>query len=120
MLGETLLQDLRDSLRALAINPGFTAVAVIALDLGIEANAAIFSVVSAVLLQPLPYQDPNRLAVILHRGRNPVAAANFLDWRSQSKSFERMGAAEYWAPDLTGVDQPERLWALRVTADIFP
>ncbi|MGA9813653.1 MAG: ABC transporter permease, partial [Terriglobales bacterium] len=76
--------------------------------------------VNAVLLRPLPYKDDSRLVVILKQGRNPVAPANFIDWRSQSRSFSQMGAAEYWTPNLTGTDNPEKLWALHVTPDIFP
>jgi hypothetical protein len=117
---ETLLQNLRYTFRALRKSPGFTAVAVITLALGIGANTAIFGVVNAVLLRPLPYKDDSRLVVILNQGRNPVAPANFIDWRSQSQSFSQMGAAEYWTPNLTGTDNPEKLWALHVTPDIFP
>src|SRR5258706_4897298 len=117
---DTLLADCRYSLRTLAKTPGFTLVAVIALALGIGANTAIFSVVDAVLLRPLPYADPDGLAVLLHSNRNPVAPANFLDWRSQNRSFERMGAAEYWTPDLAAVDPPEKLWGLRLTSDVLP
>ena len=117
---ETLLQNLRYTIRALRKSPGFTAVAVITLALGIGANTAIFSVVNAVLLRPLPYKDDSRLVVILNKGHNPVAPANFIDWRSQSRCFSQMGAAEYWTPNLTGTDNPEKLWALHVTPDIFP
>ena len=117
---ETLLQNLRYTIRGLRKSLGFTAVAVITLALGIGANTAIFSVVNAVLLRPLPYKDDSRLVVILNKGRNPVAPANFIDWRSQSKAFTQMGAAEYWTPNLTGTDHPEKLWALHVTPDIFP
>jgi putative ABC transport system permease protein len=117
---ETLLQNLRYTIRTLRKSPGFTAVAVITLALGIGANTAIFSVVNSVLLRPLPYKDDGRLVVILNNGHNPVAPANFIDWRSQSQSFSHMGAAEYWTPNLTGTDNPEKLWALHVTPDIFP
>jgi predicted permease len=117
---ETLLQNLRYTIRTLRKSPGFTAVAVVTLALGIGANTAIFSVVNSVLLRPLPYKDDGRLVVILNNGHNPVAPANFIDWRSQNQSFSEMGAAEYWTPNLTGTDNPEKLWALHVTPDIFP
>src|SRR6266404_5218184 len=117
---ETLLQNFRYTIRTLRKSPGFTAVAVVTLALGIGANTAIFSVVNSVLLRPLPYKDDGRLVVILNNGHNPVAPANFIDWRSQSQSFSQMGAAEYWAPNLNGTDNPEKLWALHVTSDIFP
>ena len=81
---ETALRDLRFAARTLAKAPGFTAAAVLALGLGIGANTAIVSVVNSVLLRPLAYQDADRLAVILHRGTNPVAPANYLDWKRQS------------------------------------
>lgn len=116
----TVAADVRYGLRALGRNPGFAVAAVLALALGIGATAAIFSVVNAVLLHPLPYREPDRLAVILHRGVNPVAPANFLDWRRQSTAFERTGAADNWVPNLTGGSQPESVQALRVTSDILP
>jgi putative ABC transport system permease protein len=116
----SLREDLRYSLRTLHKSPGFTVVAIITLAVGIGANTAIFSVVNAVLLQPLAYKDPGRLVVVLHDGRNPVAPANFIDWRNQSTAFERMGAAEYWTPNLTSGDRPEKLWALQISADILP
>ncbi len=117
---EHLAQDLRYGLRALGRSPGFTAVAVVALALGIGANTAIFSVVNAVLLRPLAYRDPQRLVTILHNGSNPVAVANFIDWRDQSGSFETMAAADYWTPNLTGSGSPEHLFALKLTANLLP
>jgi putative ABC transport system permease protein len=115
-----ILQDFRYALRQLRKSPGFTAVAVVTLALGIGANTAIFSVVNAVLLRPLPYKDDSRLVVILQQGRNPVSPANFIDWRDQNHVFEQIGAAEYWTPNLIGTDNPEKLWALHVTPSIFP
>ena len=117
---EQLWRDFRYGLRGMRRNPGFTAVAVIALALGIGANSAIFTAVDAILLRPLGYRDAERLVVILHHGRGPVAPANFVDWKAQSRSFDNMGAAEYWTPDLTGSDRPEKLWALHVSADVLP
>ena len=90
------------------------------LALGIGASTAILSVVDAILLRPLAYEDPSRLAVVLHEWDGPVAPANFLDWKASSRSFENMGAAEYWTPNLTGGDTPEKLWAIRMTADVLP
>src|SRR5436190_6241596 len=92
-------QDVRYGFRNMLRTPGFTAVAVLALALGIGANTAIFSVVNAVLLRPLPYNDPDRLVVILHGGQNPVAVANYADWRDQQHSFERIAAADFWTPN---------------------
>ena len=115
-----LIQDVLYALRQLRKGPGFAAVAVITLALGIGANTAIFSVVNAVLLRPLPYKDDGRLVVVLHNGHNPVAPANFADWQSQNHSFESMGAAESWSPNLTSTDNPENLAGLRMTAEILP
>jgi putative ABC transport system permease protein len=115
-----LLQDLRYGVRAMRRTPGFTAVAVIALALGIGANTAVFSVVNAVLLRPLGYRDPGRLVTILHDGSDPVSVANYIDWRDQSRSFEAMGAADYWSPNLTGTDSPEHLRGLKVTQNLMP
>src|SRR3954471_3936447 len=117
---ESTAQDVKYGFRMLMKNPGFTLAAIVALALGIGANTAIFSVVNAVLLRPLPYESPDQLAVILHGGNSPVAPANYLDWKKQSQSFKEMGAAEYWSPNLTGGDRPERVWALRLTASMFP
>ena len=115
---DTTAQDVRFAARTLARRPGFTAVAVIALALGIGATTSIFSVVNGVLLRPLPYREPDRVVVLLHDGRDPVAPANYLDWKRQNTVFASMGAAEYWAGTLNG-DIPERVQGLRVTSDIF-
>ncbi len=115
-----MLGEFRYTFRQLRKHPAFTAVAIVTLALGIGANTAIFSVVNAVLLRPLPYKDDSKLVVVLHDGRNPVAPANFLDWRSQNHVFAGMGAAQYWTPNLTGTSDPEKLWGLHVTSDIFP
>src|SRR5688500_3055857 len=92
------LQDIRYGLRGLLKRPGFTAVAVITLALGIGANAAIFSVVNAVLLRPLQFRDPERLAIVWEDAsfvgfpRNTPAPANYVDWKNQAQSFEDVAA----------------------------
>ena len=115
-----LAQDLRYGLRTMLRTPGFTAVAVIALALGIGANTAIFSVVNAVLMRPLAYRDPERLVTILHNGNGPVGTANYFDWRDQSTFFESMAGADYWTADLTGMDRAETISGVRVTQNLMP
>jgi putative ABC transport system permease protein len=115
-----LLRDLRYAARGLRRTPIFTAVAVLTVALGIGANTALFTVVNAVLLRPLAYRDSGRLVTVLHTGANPVAPANYADWRDQSRSFEAMAAAEYWTPNLTGTDTPEHLYGLRLTPNLIP
>ncbi len=121
----TLLQDLKYGLRMLARNPGFTAVAVLTLALGIGANTAIFSVVNAVLLRPLPYQDPDRLVIVweqnLPRGwtTNIVSAANFDDWGKQNTVFTDMAAVDPTSFNLTGSGEPLEIGGERVTANLF-
>src|SRR5690349_4150597 len=117
---DTVFQDLRYSVRNLAKSPGFSAIALVTLALGIGANTAIFSVVNAVLLRALPYADPDRLVVLMHQGQSSNSSANFLDWKHDSHVFENMGAAEAWSPNLTGVDKPEEIVGLHLTSDIFP
>jgi putative ABC transport system permease protein len=117
---ERFLQDLRYGARLLRRAPGFSAIAIATLALGIGANTAILSVVWGILVRPLPYADAGRLVVLLHQGRNPVSPANFLDWQARSRSFQSMGAAEYWTPNLLGSDAPTKLWALRLTPEVLP
>ncbi len=119
----SLMQDVRYAFRLLAKSPGFTAVAILALALGIGANTAIFSVVNAVLLRPLPYRDPSHLVLIIEKSKYPtitVSYQNYLDWRDQSHSFESMEAIYGANMTLTGKGDPERLVARRVTAGFFP
>jgi len=117
---EQLLKDARYGARTLLRAPVFSLVAVVTLALGIGANTAIFSVVDAVLLRPLPYRNADRLVVALHGGTDPVAPANYIDWRDQGRSFQAMAAAEYWSANLTGSEAPEHLLGLRVTANLLP
>ena len=119
-------QDLRYGLRMLVRNPGFTAVAVTALALGIGANTAIFSVVNTVLLRPLPFQDPERLVMVFEDSRahgyprDTPTAANYIDWRDQNQVFESMAAIAGASFNLTGVGDPERLVGYRVSGSMFP
>jgi putative ABC transport system permease protein len=120
---DTLIQDLRYGLRMLAKSPGFTAVAVLILALGIGANSAIFSVVNATLLRPLPYPEPDRL-VSLWEGSSQlddmsIAYANFLDWQAQNHSFERLAAFRHRSMTLTGSGDPERADAREVTSEFL-
>ena len=114
-----MLNDLRYGFRMIIKHRMVTCVAVLALGLGIGANTAIFSIINAVVLRPLPYRDPGRLMTILHEGSNPVAPANYFDLAEQSRSFEGIAAAQWWEPNLTGRDQPEHLRGLKLTAQMF-
>ncbi len=112
--------DFRHGARGLLRTPGFTAIAVLTLALGIGANTAIFTVVRAVLLRPLDYRDPGQLVTILHSPMDPVAAANFIDWRDSARSLDA-AAAESWSPNLTGSNGPaEHIAGLRITQNMMP
>jgi putative ABC transport system permease protein len=110
---EQLLADIRFGLRMLRKNPGFTAVAALTLALGIGANTAVFSVVYAVLLRPLPYEDPASLVVLNETtpkvGTVSVSYPNFLDWRDQSHAFSQVAAVRGVSFNLAGVTQPENI-----------
>jgi putative ABC transport system permease protein len=120
-----MISDVRFAVRMLAKNPSFTVVAVFALALGIGANTAIFSVVNAVLLRPLPFKDPQQLVMVwenaAHLGfpKNTPSPANFLDWQKQSSVFAGMAAMIERSFNLTGVGEPERLDGRRVSANMF-
>src|SRR5215212_4599385 len=119
----TLFQDLRYGIRMLFKHPLVTAIAVVTLALGIGANTAIFSVVNAVLLNPLPYKDPDRLvslwANVPTHGRWRVSPANFLDWKKQNTVFEDVSAFGASSMTLTGDGQPEQLVGTRVSSGYF-
>jgi putative ABC transport system permease protein len=117
-----ILHDLRYAARLLLKNPGFTAVAVITLALGIGANTAIFTVVNSVLLRPLPFRDPSKLVIIAERSTFPVISVsylNWLDWRNQSHSFESVEGTVGGTIALTGNGDPEQLKLRYVTAGTF-
>ncbi len=120
---DTILHDLRYALRVLARNPGFTAIAILTLALGIGANTAIFSVVNAALLRPLEFRDPARLVIVAEKSSFPVISTsyqNWLDWRDQSHSFESIEGTRGTTLTLTGAGEPERLNARMATAGLFP
>ncbi|HKV28135.1 MAG TPA: ABC transporter permease [Candidatus Acidoferrales bacterium] len=120
----TLMQDLRYAVRMMTKAPGFTAIAILTLALGIGANTALFSVVNGVLLSPLPYANPNQLVAV---GENlpgfsdtSIAYANFLDWQKDNHTF---AALAIYRPDnfnLTGTGEAERVKAMRISASFFP
>jgi ABC-type antimicrobial peptide transport system permease subunit len=121
---QSLWQDLRYALRTLAKSSGFTAVAVLTLALGIGANSAIFSVVNAVLLRPLPYREANRVMFLSENSQQipdmSISMANFNDWREQNKSFENLVAFQGDDVVWTGKDHAERLRLRRITAGFTP
>src|SRR5690348_4660376 len=120
---EKLLHDARYSIRMLRKSPGFTAVAIIALALGIGANCAIFSVVNAVLLRQLPFKDPERLVWIwstrTDRDKATFSIPDYLDYREQNRSLDSMVAFVDWSANLTDRGDPERLQGVRISADVF-
>jgi predicted permease len=120
----TFWQDLRYGLRMLAKSPGFTAIAIVTLALGIGANTALFSIVNGVLLNPLPFPGPERLIAIYSRTaeypRSSISYLNFLDWRRDNHSFAALAAFRQDDFNLTGIGEPERLKTNMVSATFFP
>lgn len=122
---ENFFRDIRYGARSLGRAPGFTAVATLTLALGIGANTAIFSVVNTVLLKPLSYRDPDRLAFVWERNtaigkeRDLVALPNYLDWTAQNSVFEALGAYRVDGFPLTGAGEPESVTALTVSSSLF-
>src|SRR5262244_1001213 len=124
-LMETCWQDLRFALRMLRKAPGFTSVAVFTLALGIGANTAIFSVVYAVLLRPLPYKNPEQLTLLWTRlekiglEQNWISEPEVLDFREQSQLFESFGVVSGSTFILTGTGEPEQLTGAEVSSNFF-
>jgi putative ABC transport system permease protein len=122
---DALLKDIRYSFRRLLKSPGFTAVVVVTLALGIGANTAIFSVVNAVLLRPLPYREPQQLVTMEHLYPSlnalqaPVSATGFRDYRDRTRVFDKVAVESGWGANLTGRGDPERLNASRVSGQFF-
>ncbi|MCW5559105.1 MAG: ABC transporter permease, partial [Verrucomicrobiae bacterium] len=120
------MQDLRFALRQLLKNPGFTAVAVLTLALGIGATTAMFSLIHGVLLKPLPFPESDRLVALFENHREQgqdlvnLTAPGFTDWRAQSTVFEDLAAYQPGGFDLTGTGDPARLSGIRASASLFP
>jgi hypothetical protein len=122
------MNDLRFAVRQLLKSPGFTCIALLTLSLGIGANTAIFSVVNAILLRPLPFPKSEQLVAVWEtnpqsaqpaQDRNEVAAGNFFDWRAHGEWFDGLSALYYTSLNFTGTNEPERIQGAFVTTDLF-
>ncbi|HYK20197.1 MAG TPA: ABC transporter permease, partial [Pyrinomonadaceae bacterium] len=122
-MSSTLWQDVRYGVRMLLKHPGVTIIVIIALALGIGANTAIFSVVNAVLIRPLPYAESERLVFLNEKSpvldEMSISYPNFSDWRAQNHSFEKMGVYNRASYNLTGAGEAERIITGQVSADLF-
>src|SRR2546427_2241631 len=122
---DSFFQDVRYAVRMCLRTPAFTAVAILALALGIGANSAICTIVNAVLIERLPFRDADRLVVVWEEtarrpGRpNVIAPANFLQWQERNQVFEQMSAFYDWRANLTGQAEPEELAAQDVMPNFF-
>jgi predicted permease len=121
---ESFWQDVRYGARVLVKNPGFSAIAILTLALGIGANTALFSVVKTVLLNSLPYRQPDRLVTLAagdSETTNPtnVSYGKWVDWTSRSRSFQQIALLKGWTPSAAGVEHPEMVFGLRVTQNFF-
>ena len=120
---ESLRSDITYAIRNLWKRPGFTLIAVITLAVGIGANTAIFSAINALLLKPLPWPELDRVIAIWDKNpgigldHNEVTFANYLDWQSQSQSFEQLALYRWWSVNLSGTETPERVQGFMVTAN---
>src|SRR6266403_5844532 len=116
-------QDVRYGLRVLAKNPGFTAIAILTLALGLGANTALFSVVNGVLLNPLPFPDPDALLAVYSQTsafrESSISYPNFLDWHKDNKSFASLSAFRSEDYNMTGAGEPERLHGHMISAEFF-
>src|SRR5713101_4757038 len=117
-------QDVRFGLRVLSKSSGFAAIAILTLALGIGANTALFSVVNGVLLNPLPFPNPDELLAVYSKtsafGQSSISYPNFLDWRKDNTSFSSLGAFRSESYNLTGIGEPERLNCQMVSAEFLP
>jgi putative ABC transport system permease protein len=121
-----MLPDTRLALRQLRLNPGYSVIAIVVIALGIGANTAIFSIIDAVILKPLPYAEPDRLVMLWEtrpdRGGAPnvVSAANYLDWKARNTSFDAMSAILFRTGSITGAGEPEEIRLQLIAEDFFP
>jgi predicted permease len=117
-------QDIRHALRVLSNSRGFAAIAILTLALGIGANTALFSVVNGVLLNPLPYSNPDKLYAVYTKtaafGESSIAYPNFLDWQKQNKTFSALAAFRGDEFNMTGTGEPERLHGHMISAEFLP
>ena len=121
-----MLQELRFAIRSLVKTPGFTAVALITVALAIAANTAVFSLVNALLIKPLPFKDPQKLVLLFEKfsgmglDQIPVSVPEYLDYEKQLTSYEGIAAFNFSNFNLTGGDMPERVQGAVVTPSLFP
>jgi hypothetical protein len=117
-------QDIRHALRVLSKSRGFAAIAILTLALGIGANAALFSIVNGVLLNPLPFPNPDELYAVYSKTtsfeQSSISYPNFLDWQKQNHSFAALGAFRADDFNMTGAGEPERLHGHMISANFFP
>src|SRR6185369_15718277 len=120
-----MIHNLRLAVRSLLKTPGFTVVAVVTVALAIAANTAVFSLVNALLIRPLPFKAPQDLVMLFEKfsaqglDQIPVSAPEYLDWEKQTRSYERIAAFNFADFNLTGGDMPERVQGAVVTPSLF-
>jgi ABC-type antimicrobial peptide transport system permease subunit len=120
-----MIREFRLAFRSLVKTPGFTLVAVITIALAIAANTAVFSLVNALLIRPLPFKAPQELVLLFEKfaaqglDQIPVSAPEYLDWEKQTRSYERIAAFNFADFNLTGGDMPERIQGAVVTPSLF-
>ncbi|HET9697809.1 MAG TPA: ABC transporter permease, partial [Terriglobales bacterium] len=123
---DVLIRDTRFALRTLRRTPTFTIVAILTLALGIGANTAMFSVIYTVLLEPLPFPEPDRIVILeaTHKDQPRdmfrLSGADYYDWEKQTKSFSKLALASYWSTNITGIPTPERVVGMAVSGEFFP
>src|SRR2546426_10103149 len=121
-----MLQEIRFAFRSLAKSPAFVLIAVLTLALAIGANTAVFSLVNALLIRPLPYRAPQQLVLLLQHFKSqnleriPVSPPEFVDYESRAQDFEKIGAFGFADFNLANDDKPERVAGAQVTANVFP